>query len=135
MTVQRIEAMSDLNAAALTVSVLVAGQISIFWCARKLQDRADGIATGIFRGNPVSREHRGMALYNQWMPMQFFLAVYTALFAMGTVLVAQSITSAAIRLFAYMIAAQAAISALGLLVLGGQLFFYLSSVLRKAEAD
>jgi len=76
-----------------------------------------------------------MALYNQWMPMQFFLAVYTALFAMGTVLVAQSITSAAIRLFAYMIAAQAAISALGLLVLGGQLFFYLSSVLRKAEAD
>jgi hypothetical protein len=127
--------MSNLNALALTMAILVAGQISIFWCARKLQDRADGIATGILGGVPVSKEHRGMALFNQWMPMQFFLAVYTALFSMGTALVAQNISSVGIRLFAYMIAVQAGISALGLLVLGGQLFFHLISVLRQAEAD
>jgi uncharacterized membrane protein len=111
--------MSNLTALALIMAILVAAQLSIFWCARKLQDRADGIATGVIRGVPISTEHRGVVLFNQWMPMQFFLAVYTFLISIGMVLVAQNISSGDVRLFAYVIAAQGAISALGLIVLGG----------------
>jgi hypothetical protein len=127
--------MSNLTALALIMAILVAAQLSIFWCARKLQDRADGIATGVIRGVPISTEHRGVVLFNQWMPMQFFLAVYTFLISIGMVLVAQNISSGDVRLFAYVIAAQGAISALGLIVLGGQIFFYLTSVLRHAARD
>jgi hypothetical protein len=127
--------MSNLTALALIMAILVAAQLSIFWCARKLQDRADDIATGVIRGVPISTEHRGVVLFNQWMPMQFFLAIYTFLISIGIVLVAQNISSGAVRLFAYVIAAQGAISALGLIVLGGQLFFYLTSVLRQAARD
>jgi hypothetical protein len=127
--------MSDLTALALIMAILVAAQLSIFWCARKLQDRADGIATGVMRGVPVSAEHRGMVLFNQWMPMQLFLSIYASLISVGTVLFAQNINNGGIRLFAYVCAAQAGISAVGLMVLGGQFFVYLASVLRHAARD
>ena len=125
--------MSNLTALALIMAILVVAQLSIFWCARKLQERADGIATGVIGGVPVSTEHRGVVLFNQWMPMQFFLAIYTFLISIGMVLVAQNISSESIRLFAYVCAAQAGISAVGLMVLGGQFFVYLASVLRDTE--
>jgi hypothetical protein len=114
--------MSNLTALAVIMAVLTGAYLTIYWCARKLQDRADGIATGVLGGVPVSIEHREMVLHNQWMPMQFFLAIYTFLISAGMVLVAQNISSGSIRLFAYLIAAQAVISALGLVVLGGQFF-------------
>ena len=127
--------MSNLTALAVILVTVVATQLSVFWCAAKLQDRADGIATGVLRGVPLSTEHRGMVLFNQWMPMQFFLSVYAALICIGMVLLAQDISSGSIRLFAYVCAAQAGISAVGLIVLGGQFFLYLASVLRRATRD
>lgn len=127
--------MSNLTTLTAIIGMLIAGHLSIYWCALKQQERADSIASGLVGGRSIPVEQRGMMLFNQWMPMQAFLGAYAVLLCFGMVLFARNIDTPGLSLFAYLISAQAGFAALGVIAMGGQLFFYLTSVLREARTD
>lgn len=95
----------------------------------------DTILTGMQRGIPVSKQHRWMTIYQQWLPYAANAVVFMALLAIAMLQVGKNVDDANVRLLAYVAAGWLGLVAIGSLLRRTIGFFYFASVLRKAKDD
>jgi len=92
----------------------------------------DTILTGILRGIPISKEHRWMTVYQQWLPMAAFAVVFSSLQAGGMILVAKHVDDGGVKTLAIAAAGFAGVAALMMLMMCFSGVFYFRSVLQKS---
>lgn len=95
----------------------------------------DTILTGVLRGIPISKEHRWMTVYQQWLPLAGNAIVFSALQAGGMVLVANHVDNGGVRALAFAAAAWAGVAALMWLVMCFSGIIYFRSVLQTSTRD
>jgi hypothetical protein len=127
--------MSNLGAIGLILSLTLAATYITFYVTRCTQTRSDRISMGTAAGVSISAEARLAALFQEYLPAVFAIAVFEFIVAVGMVQIAANVTDADIKVLAWMGAVLAGFGCLGWLFGGGVFFFSWWGILRQAEAD
>jgi hypothetical protein len=127
--------MSSLNEYALIIATLISGTVSVTYIGRRANQRSDQIVTGVVEGVPVSKKHRSMMLYNEFLPMVATMAMLSFLLAFAMIGIAEVVTTDKARTLAYLSAGFGGFGFLFNGVLGGLYAVHCASVLRQSARD
>jgi hypothetical protein len=128
--------MPNEHAIALIMGIFfVPGMFLYLFFDRTYQNRLDAVATGFVGGVQVSAEYRVLLLYTRLVPIILVAVTCFALWGIGFLLLARTVTDEEVRLLAHIGVFINAGAAVGWLLVGAAQVFYCSSVLRQAEAD
>lgn len=127
--------MEDIVIMVVTLPIFMFGYFVSVWTLRWAGLRADAIETGAVQGLPLSREARWLKLFHEWAPMMFAHCVFLFIVALAWIALGREANHPSVKSLAYAYAFLSGCGALGFLILGGQYFFRMISILRQAEAD
>jgi hypothetical protein len=125
--------MSDLWTIALISAVIVFGHFLTLFGATIANDSRDRIIAGSRDGVPLSNQHRWLMLSNDWLPIKFSLAGYTALLSAVMIYIAGLTGSPDIKLLAYLTAGFFGFAFSAFLVLGISDFILCLRVMRETR--
>jgi len=127
--------MSNLYPIGLLVALAIVAMFVYSYLDRKVRLEANPIVTGFIQGVSVSMKHRSLLLNTRWLPSVTAVVAYQSGMALGWLLIGRNASDEEVRLFAYLVAFLAGITALGWIFLAPFWYLHLASVLRQAEAD
>jgi hypothetical protein len=125
--------MSNLTEIALVVALAAFHMLVYLRMERALSDQYGWIATGVMPSGPISTTARWLLLRTYWMANSVGVVFFEALMAIGWLLIAANVSVEGAKLFPYMAAFFAFVTALGRLIVGPFWYSHLASVLREAE--
>ena len=126
--------MSDLIEIVLVVALAAFHMLVYLRMERALSEQYDWISNGVMPGGRLSITARWLLLRSYWTANSVGVVFFEAMMAIGWLLIAANMTEDA-KLFAYMAAFFAFVTALGRLIIGPFWYAHLASILRQAEAD
>ncbi len=127
--------MSDATAVFLMLGVLLMALVVGAYVTKIANDRMDEILIGVVQGASVSRKHRSVMLYNQWLPMMSGLAGASLIIGAGYLQIAALVSSGGVRFLAYVLAGMIGWSFAMYLFLGASTWLQCLSVLRGIERE
>jgi len=128
--------MSSFQALAMIMAIIVANMPIYFVVERSMQERAHAVISGVFRGVPISLQHRWFMFQHSWVPSVAGLIGFESIVAMGFIVIGRHAETEEVKLFAYLNGFVLLVGpVLGGLGQGMLSYSRLRSVLRQAEAD
>ena len=105
--------MSDFSAIGLLMALGVIATFNWLFFERSVRDLSNAIVTGIVSGVPISMRRRRLLFQRYWTMFAPALVGYQIIIVIGWVLMARSMGTDEVRLFAYLCAFFGAIAAVG----------------------
>ena len=125
--------MPEIWIVALIIAIIIFAHFLTLYGAKVANDARDRIITGVRDGVPLSIQHRWLMLSNDWVPIKFSLAGYTALMTTGMIYVGNLTPSTDIKLLSFLAAGFFAFAFLAFLVLGISDFVLCFRVMRATK--
>jgi len=127
--------MSDSTGLIVIPSLTVISAFWIFYVTRMINDMGDQIITGFIRDHPIPPNQRWLMLYSRWAAYVLAAVALPLFLAFASVLIANHVVDADVRLLGYWAAFLNAIAGINWLLQGIVQLSSYRSLLRQAEAD
>jgi hypothetical protein len=132
---QKDRCMSNLTAIGLISAVTISSYFTVLRADRQIHERGDAVITGLIRGVHVSIRDRWVILFQHWVPNVAGVMGFSFVLTVAFLAMAQNVNDELVETLAYLCAGLGSFIVIFWLLLGPFYFFYLTSILRQAEAD
>jgi hypothetical protein len=125
--------MSDFGAMGLLMGLGIVATFQFLFFERTVRELSNAIVTGVVGGVPISTKRRRLLFHRYWAMFAPGLVGYQIIIVIGWMLMARSMGTEEVRLFAYLCGFFGSIAAVGAAYYALFGYFDLRSALREAE--